>query len=151
MEKENKKYEISFLASSEEARNSVVEVLKKFKAEIFDEGEFKRIRLAYPVKKQTSAFFGYIQFSAVPSIISGLKDSLKLNSQILRFMIILAVDKNVLLKPKDIQIFEKSAASDEPYLQREFKKVEKRIPKAPKHQPILSNEDLEKKLEEILK
>ncbi|MBI5306252.1 30S ribosomal protein S6 [Candidatus Wolfebacteria bacterium] len=138
MEKENKKYEIGFLASSEEARNSIIEALKKYKAEIFNEGDFKKIKLAYPVKKQISAFFGYIQFSANPSIIAGLKDSLKLNSQVLRFIVVLIDVKIVLTKQKADQVFEKP----------EFKKVEI---KKPKPQPILSNEDLEKKLEEMLK
>ncbi|MBI4993436.1 30S ribosomal protein S6 [Candidatus Wolfebacteria bacterium] len=144
MEKDLKKYEIGFLAYSEEARNNIVELLKVNSAEIINDGGFSKIKLAYPVKKHTSAFFGYIQFSSLPSAVVNLKDSLKLNSQILRFMIIILNPKALLAKSSG-RFFEKSEA-------KEFKKELEGIEvKKIRPQSVLSNEDLEKKLEEILK
>lgn len=60
--------------------------------------EPEKIRLSYPIKHNDNAFFGYIQFTVHPddsvgeptgaSALKELNDELKLNNDVLRYMII---------------------------------------------------------------
>lgn len=149
MEKDSKKYEIGFLTTAEECKNEIINALKNHQAEIFNDGGVSQIKLAYPVKKETSAFFGYIQFSAAPDIIKNFKETLKLNSKILRFIIINSLVVGKVFSAKGG--FSNQAEKQQIPLEKpEIKKVEIKKPKLYPQQ-VLSNEDLEKKLEEILK
>ncbi len=143
MDKEQKKYEIGFLAKTDKDGKEIIESLKNYQALIVGEDNGLRIKLAYPIKKEESAFFGCIQFSAAPDIIKKISDELNLNNRILRFLIITPpiVKSATVSAPRTrrtVLFKEKEAA----------KKVE--IKKS-EPQPILTNEELEKKLEEILK
>ncbi len=143
MDKDSKKYEIGFLAKEEGFKNKLVKLLGDFGAEIADNGSMSRIRLAYPIKKETSAFFGYVHFLSQSDAIKKIGESLKLNPEILRYMIIAApvVQQSAQFVPGKIR---RAVFTERPMAPRtEIKKF--------KPQPILSNEALEKKLEEILK
>lgn len=139
IEKDIKKYEIGFLGKSDAAREEIVKLLADYKAEIFDNGNMLMIKLAYPIKKENSAYFGYLYFSAYPNIIKNIEDSLKLSQQVLRFMVIAS--------PEIRQSFELKSKMPP----SEIKIIRKVEPRKPKVQVALSNEALEKKLEEILK
>jgi len=124
-------YEISYLLTIEEDVEVIVNLLSEFGAEIVNEGTINEIRLAYPIKKRTRAYFGYIQFNIEPSRIKKLHDSLELNDKIIRFLIITppflkgqTVNKR---RPQELKPRKQEAA--------------------PKSE--LSNVDLEEKLEEI--
>lgn len=140
-EKDPKKYEIGFLAKAEADREEIAKILADNKAEITDNGNLAFIKLAYPIKKQNSAYFGYIQFSALPDIIKKMRDGLRLSQQILRFMII----SSPVVKSENEGRMRLSVGA-----RKTAARPEASVKKA-KPQPVLSNEALEKKLEEILK
>lgn len=89
------------------------------------------IKLAYPIRRTESAWFGSVSLEASPDAVARLSERLKLEADVLRFLVISA--------PSPLR---KQAA---PPLVSEAR------PAAPRSAPILSNEALEAKIEEILK
>ncbi len=150
-EKEPKKYEIGFLIREESDKETILASLKKYGAEIFAEEKEKKIRLAYPINKEIFAYFGWVHFSLIPSAIKELSGQLKLNTRVLRFVVI-ALTPQMLAGPekkKDFSIRPRREFSRE----KTGEKSERRAPEiTPKHTAqTVDNELLEKKLEEILK
>ncbi len=143
MGKDNKKYEIGFLAKEEGFKDKLVKLVGDFGGEIIDSGDLSRIKLAYPIKKETSAFFGYFYFSIQPEAVKKISENLKLNSEILRHIIIST--------PVIQQAIQSVSKRPRRAFSPEIPTAASAVPKKPKAQPILSNEALEKKLEEILK
>ena len=130
-EKSEKDYELSFLLKEASHQAAVLNILKKYQIVPAYESPPIQIRLAYPIKKQTSAFFGFCYFRAETEALLKIKEELDLDGEILRFLIIAspakpAVREKVVPRPPDTK-------SPEPAI------------------PTLSNEALEEKLEEILK
>ena len=142
-EKDIKKYEIGFLGRVENVRDEIIKLLESYKAEIVDNGNMSMIKLAYPIKKEKSAFFGYFHFNTYPNIIKKIEDNLKLNQQILRFIMIAS--------PVSGRPFIESRMPRARILSSEIPVIRRVEVKKPKVQVALSNEALEKKLEEILK
>ena len=150
MEKESKKYEIGFLVRLEEDKGELAKILKDRGFSIIDDGEISRIKLAYPIKKENFSFFGYLYFSGDPESVKELNKELKTSQKILRHLII--------SRPVIMRNVENKTASDK----AEFSPGKVYAPEvsaapaisARKTTPkteVLSNEELEKKLEEILK
>ncbi len=134
---EKKEYEIAFLLDSAEAEAEITKLLVKIKAEITTTKQLSEISLAYPIKKHLSAFFGFIRFKALTSEIAELKSDLRHNSKILRSLVTVHIpvaprvarDRNV-----------ERSTEDKVAPKKEISQV-----------GAVSNEDLEKTLEEILK
>lgn len=124
MEENKKDYEIAFLLKSPEALKELSGALKSKGAEIVYESPLKEVSLSYPIKKHVSAQFGFYHFKASPEAVSGLKADLGLSQSVLRFMIITPPVKIASVQPRP-----------------------ERKPMA----PVMSNEMLEGKLEEMLK
>ena len=146
MEKEPKDYEIGFLLKDEKDSEEVSEILNRHQATLIKpEERLPKIRLAYPIKKENFAFFGYFHFSANPNRLKELEEELKLNKKLMRFIIIsqpaTGVPRQPFIKPRRRIVPMAPTKTIEPV--QPIKKVEPA--------PILSNEELEKKLEEILK
>jgi ribosomal protein S6 len=157
MEAENKKeYELAFLLRSEDAASDVVSVLKKHDAEIIKQSSLLRQKLAYPIKKETQAVFGYVTFSLDAGEAASLDRDLRFHPQVLRFLLItppVAKTKNeqVAQERKTAEISQK-AVSTPSHDNASYETKAKRPKKVEKsHFEDLSNEALEKKLEEILK
>lgn len=129
MDQEKRDYEISFLLVAAENESEIFDVLNKQQAEITQKSQISSLKLAYPIKKQNSAFFGFYQFRATPEDIEKINAALKLKPAVLRFLVI----KN----PATAQLVSKKTTVPPKSEIQESK--------------ILSNELLEKKLEEILK
>jgi ribosomal protein S6 len=153
MDKEVKKYEISFLVRSEAEQSEIIDALKKRDFSIINKGQISKIKLTFPVKKEPFAYFGYLYFSGEPRHIQELNHDLKTNFKILRFNIIAHLKE--IEEKRTMPIFSRRER-----LESEIQKAQKEItfqPAAPAaaKRPIkgetLSNEALEKKLEEILK
>jgi ribosomal protein S6 len=136
MEETTKPYEISFLLRSENDAAILVKKLSDLGAEISKEGPIERVNLAYPIKKETSAFFGYVNFNAKPEIVKGINDSLGLEPKVMRFLIITPPIEKMIPRRNDFH-----GQGEQP--------VDPTVNK-PKVEP-LSNAELEEKLEEILK
>lgn len=81
-------YEIAYLTNTSENVGIIQKLLADLKAEIILEGPVAEIQLAYPIDKKTSAFFGYIHFKLATSGIEKINDTLRLDKNILRFLII---------------------------------------------------------------
>lgn len=143
-----KNYEIGFLAKMEEGKEEIAKALKTYGASIIESGPISRIRLAYPIKKENAAFFGYFYFGVEPSAIAKIKDDLKMNSKILRFLVIFAPKKKYdSVRPRrPLSVAEPSAKR----IEEGTVKADDR-PQPPFSARELSNEELEKKLEEVLK
>lgn len=136
--KDAKNYEIGFLVKDESDAAGIIKTIGGYKATVTNEGAIKRIQLAYPIKKATSACFGYVFFSSLPENITKLKDSLKINQNILRFLIVTP------------PIVATSFPTSKPI--RKISPIKSTLPvKKFESAQTLSNEALEKKLEEILK
>ncbi|PIU98642.1 hypothetical protein COS61_00280 [Candidatus Wolfebacteria bacterium CG03_land_8_20_14_0_80_40_12] len=145
MDKELKKYEIGFLIKVEEDKKELLKILNNYQALIAEEGRVSKINLAYPIKKENFAYFGYLYFSCDPEKIKELRNELKGLSKILRFIII---SRLVSAKKDEVKI--RTGASQEVPRQPAPSREAVKTVKAPKAE-TLSNEELEKKLEEILR
>ncbi len=133
-----KKYEISFLIRSESDDSAVKEIIEKNGGRNVETIPAVKTRLAYPIKKENYAFFGVTYFDSSPEAIEAIDGDLRLRSNVLRFLIITP------------PVVRKAEAEKKP-----FPKGKTAVP-SPAAAPAamagsLSNEALEKTLEEILK
>ena len=144
MDKELKKYEIGFVARDEKGGDDINKSLVGHKCEIVESGSLERIKLAYPIKKEIIGYFGYYHFLAESPAIEKIKSELNLHSNILRFIIITPPAEKQPIFAIKTDIRRKTVVFKDVELKAEIKK-----PSAPS--PVLTNEALEKKLEEILK
>lgn len=126
-----KDYELAFLVAEESGAGTIEEALASAGAEILSRAPLKNISLTYPIKKQTSAFFGCLTLRSLPEKIDEIRKTLELNQGVLRQLIITP-----------------------PIAKQESRRWSAPAPEAepPKvgGSPILSNEALEKQIEEIL-
>jgi ribosomal protein S6 len=141
-DKELKKYEVGFLVRAEGDKEELAKTLKNHRASIIDDGGISRIKLAYPIKKEDFAYFGYLHFSCAPENIKELRNELKTSPKVLRFIIV--------SQPAPVKKSETKEVSEE-IRRRPAAPTSQTIKEASKQSEALSNEDLEKKLEEILK
>jgi len=124
-----KEYEISFLLVSPENEKTVADVLAKNGAEVFHQKSIGEISLAYPIKKHASAVFGFYYFRAGMEAVEKINADLRLAQGVLRFLIVTPPIKQAIP-----QVSPRQSAN-----------------RKPAEVPVLSNEALEEKLEEILK
>ncbi len=129
-----RQYEISFLTLREGDKETVKAVIAGAQGEILSEGRYAEIRLAYPINKQTSAFFGSIVFSALPEKAPEIEKKLRFAEGVLRSLIVTPVPA----KPT------KSFASEEAP-KAEKKETEAEVKSAP-----VDDNSLDEKLQEIL-
>ncbi len=163
---ESKTYEISFLTKEEKSREEILGLLKKQGIQISSDGQFTKLKLAYPIKKEQFGYFGYIYFPAKPEDLEAIRGSLKTNPQILRFSIAHVEraredgPRRSFSRPSRRQarageelkvpsLTETSDKSKEPELERRERSGTRRQAQG-EFKGELSNEALEKKLEEIL-
>ncbi len=145
---QKREYEIGYLAKEENDRQEIMKLLSGYRAVILNEGKTSKINLSYPIKKEKSAYFGFIWFSLEPEFIKELTEKIKLNGKILRFLIITPPvqlrDKKIALRAREI--IKPPKIKKQPSLEGEQIKIQKEETPA-----VIDNELLEKKLEEILK
>lgn len=140
-----REYELAFLLNTEEAVKAVEGVLTSSGAEIVSIGPLRTINLAYPIKKQETAFWGFLTFRVLPEKLAEIKKALHFLPQLLRFLLI--------TPPVAVQETRwRGATAERPEIIAEPPKTEHSRPSAGSGQgpPILSNEALEKQIEEIL-
>jgi len=151
-QEEKEFYELAFFLTPQLTDNEVNNVLDELQELIKKEGEIVYVepiqlrKLAYSIKKMTEGHFGFLQFKYSKEKISDLKSLIDKNSNFLRYLLIK-------LDPKEDIIYTSEPEEKKPL---SFKK-----PKEPKTQEAIrtkkeeekeiSLEELEKKLEEILK
>ena len=133
-----REYELAFIALDEAETSQLFDILKKNTTTLTHQSEVTSVTLAYPIDKHTSGFFGFCRFMAHPEIIEKIHNEIAIVPQILRFLII---------SPpiKDPVRMEKRPMTPSPVTAPTLPKTETTSG------TVLSNEDLEQKLEEILK
>ncbi len=76
-------------AKVQEIKHNIESILTSGKAVISYAKDPEKIRLSYPIKNLGNAFFCYIQFKLEEKpVLEELNEQLKLNSDVLRFMVI---------------------------------------------------------------
>lgn len=141
-EQAKKLYEVSFLAKSENGAATMVGHLVASGAQIVNEGDLNKMKLAYPIEKEESAYFGCITCSIPTQAVSKVYDAVRLDKEIMRVMI---------LTPTVIR--ENAESKGRPQMpELPGGAIRPKTPKVDaEEKPVLSNELLEEKLEEILK
>ena len=147
-EKDKKEYELALLLKSEDDLAGVVALVGTHNGEGVSEPRAKRLQLAYEIKKHTEAVFIYFTFKAFGNDIKNLEAELNSRQDVLRFMVIAspapAERPSATLLPQREERRSRSAPrSSAPTT------APTESPKAAPSRP-LSNEALEKKIEEIL-
>ncbi len=131
-------YELSFLLADDLSDSLIAETISNLKDSINSAGGIviedswpKKIKLAYPIKKNNFAYFGYLLFDYPRKEIEKFSQEIKKNSNILRYLLI----------SRNKKYWQRDKESKENWLKRRGKKEAAEI----------NEEELEKKLEEVLK
>ena len=138
-------YEVAFWIKDEND-SSIKKIISKYEGEILKEKPIQKMRLAYPIKKENFAFFGNIIFGMLPDKVIGFKADANLEEGVLRYFFRRAKKNRT----------EESSPREGSQAAPTFKEKSRSFlgfrsePKKGTEQ-ILTNEALEKKIEEILK
>lgn len=133
-----REYLLSFLVE-EESDAIVTALIEKSGGEIFDAAELVKVRLAYPIRKKQFAFSGITAFRGAEDVAAKITAGLKFEPGILRAM--------TTIRPKILDEIARQNPEDAARA-RARRRGEK--PAFKKFRNELSNEALEKKIEEIL-
>lgn len=132
-------YEMSFIQDAEE-ESVPKKIIEKHGGSILEDRPLMKIRFAYPIQKQTQGFLGFVKFAIDPERVVLVGSDLKLEKKVLRHTISRFSEK-------------KGDDQDSSDIQggRERRSRFVRGEKKPSgFDQALSNEALEKKIEEIL-
>lgn len=137
---EPRAYEFSFLVRREEDIAQVTKLLSQHSAQVVTEGPVRHIQLAYPIEKQTEAFFGFLHVKLAPADAKQLETDARMEKTLLRFLLVLLPRTPQPAPPRSRG--ERPGAPAAPAADR--------TPARAAEGTTLSNEELEKKIEEIL-
>lgn len=130
------RFEVSYLEQNEGSADMRA-AIERHGGRVLQERPLEKVRLAFPIKKQTYAFLGCIEFVMDPAAVNELQQAeFRLNKELLRTL----VHRSASLAPAA------EGESPRPLAPR----VSPSRPPRPKEETILTNEALEKKIEEIL-
>ena len=124
-------YEISYLIRNEEDLKGVVDLLTEHGATVIDEGQVRKLSFAYPVKRVTDGYFGFLKATLSPEEVKKLENAARTSQTVLRLLI--QTDEPV-----------KAPKSSKKAAVPRAARVEK--PAAP---ATASNDDLQKELERL--
>jgi ribosomal protein S6 len=136
-----KKYELTFWLKDEDA-SPVKKVLEKRGAEISAEKPLAKFRLSYPIKKEANAVLGSVAFAMAPAAIAGLTAELNAVPGVLRFVVNAASEHETGAARAAEGTAAPAARGRGGFFRRE------RTEAKPVGE-VLTNEALEKKIEEI--
>lgn len=138
VEKGTREYELSFLLRTEDEYGEIRKVLAQGEAKITFESPLARKELAYEIGGERHAYFGFLYIILSPQSVLSVNRALGLRNDILRFLIV---------TPPIAKFKERKPAGGRRISQHTvpFKPREQKMADAP-----LSNEEIEKKIEEIL-
>ncbi|TSC91240.1 MAG: small subunit ribosomal protein S6 [Parcubacteria group bacterium Gr01-1014_2] len=120
-------------AQVDEKRREIEELISKSGGIVGRYGEIKKIRLAYPIKREQFSNFGYLEFFAPRDIVEKINKNLVLNENILRFVVIKKEEEKIKpAKPAKIKTAKPLKEAPSPEITKK------------------ETEELDKKIEEIL-
>lgn len=140
---ERQQYELAFhlLPSFDdrvlgEKKRGLEELISKSGGMVSRFGEIKKIRLAYPVKKELFSNFGWLEFSAPPGSLEKLNKNLFLDENFLRHLIIRKEEetaakpfKRISLKPRPgmTEKTEKASEGEQKELDKKIEEILEKI------------------------
>ncbi len=137
-EKEKKNYEVAVLVKEEGSFAAVLTLLNQHSVEIREEGGVKKVVLAYPIKHATQGHFGFFYVQALPHDIKQLEKDMQTTPAILRSLIVTIPST-------------RSVKEESPLRRPQFRRPSSMpVSEAKPIRKTLSNEAIEKKIEEIL-
>jgi ribosomal protein S6 len=143
-EKDPKNYELAVLVREEGDLAAVAALVREHSGELMAEFRAKKIALAYPIKKEKEGIFAYAAMRASGETVKALEHDLNLRNDVLRSLIVLLPKPE---KPRD-----EMPAAPAPYKRTAPVRPAAPVVEAPRQNAgPLSNEALERKIEEILK
>jgi ribosomal protein S6 len=135
-----KEYEIGVLVRKEEDLAEVRRAIEQHGGESISDFQPKKIALSYPIEKETEAIFAFCRFHAESAATKQLEKDLVTTNAVLRSLIV--------IPPK-------AGKQDEGDASKKWNRTASRqpapAPEARATTHVLSNEALEKKIEEMLK
>lgn len=129
----------------------ILDLLKKAEAEVAKEDFWGKKELAYPIKHFEEGWYVLCEFSSEPERIKEIDKTLKLQEEIIRFLIVkkeaekAVKEEKISEKPREIEKVEKSARPAGKPARGKIEESEV-VPKEKK----VDLEELDKKLEKIL-
>jgi ribosomal protein S6 len=141
-EKDKKEYELGALILREEELPGVLALLAEHHAEITSEARAKKLIFAYEVKGHNEGVFVSVTFKAYGDEVKALEHDLGLRNDVLRAIVVKLPKLSA--RPVPASGAPSSAGGERPHTGRPAAEPRAAAPKP------LSNEALEKKLEEIL-
>lgn len=141
-------YEIAYLVRIEEDAQIVASAIASHRGEVKSEVPLKRIALSYKIKKETQAVLGVVRFMMEPEMAVSLAKVLRTNNAILRFLVTKAVSIASTTPMRPFRSGHSGGVSRPQMGERKTPAFPATAPFAPS--APLSNEALEKKIEEIL-
>ena len=148
-EKDKKEYELALLLNSEDGLAGVIKLVGTHNAEGITEARAKRLQLAYEIKKHTEAVFVYFTFKMFGDDMKALEHELNTHADVLRFMVIASPAPAERSATSAMPIREERRPRSNSYNAAPAATAPSEAPKPGPSKP-LSNEALEKKIEEIL-
>ena len=146
-DKDRKEYELALLLKSEEDLAGVIKLAGQHNAEGVSEPRAKRLQLSYEIKGHTEAVFASLIFKAFGDEVKALEQELALRPEVLRSLVV----KTPKPSKHPVGTGIPSAAPVEKYPRTASRPGTPSV--EPRHEASskpLSNEALEKKIEEIL-
>lgn len=151
-------YELLFILSiklNEEGQKKVLgivtDLIKKEGGEIIKSEGWGKRKLSFQVKHERHGYYYLIEFDLKKDKLDNVDRVLKLASEILRYLIVQAEVKTEEEIEKERRVRERRTAEEEKKLKEKIAAEEKPEEKRPAREKKISLEDLDKKLDEILK
>lgn len=133
------------------AVEKVIDLIKKEGGQVTKNEGWGRRKLAYQIKHERHGFYLLLEFDLMPNKLSVISKFLKLTPEILRYMMVQAKIRTEEEIAKERRIKERRIAEEEKKLKEKIAAEEKPVEKKPAKEKKISLEDLDKKLDEILK
>lgn len=145
---EKQKYEITILFKDGDADNigKVENLMGNFGMEIYDREEPRRMKLAYEIDKNNFAIVSLIKFYSDPDKISDFSKELKTQGYAMRSMII----KNPIEEKTGASIRDNIKQQADSFVRNKKEQKTSESSRGSSDGKSVTNEELEKKLEEIL-
>jgi ribosomal protein S6 len=136
---EKKEFEISYITRNENGQDVMHAICARHGGTVVQSERSRKIALGYPIKKQTSAFFGVSYVLLDPAAVRQIEQEAKLEQEILRMLVIAEPIKMVRAERED-----RRGSAPSP------RDEQQQAAPAAAPERTATNEELEKKLEEIL-
>ena len=150
-DKDKKEYELGLLLKHEEDLGNIVKLVSQHNAEKIGEPRAKRLALSYEINGNTEATFAYFNFFAFGDDMKNLEHDLNSRQEVIRFLLVIATPPNEHRAPMGAPGMMGPGMA--PRRGRPARPMPSSMDGSSSKGPAqpLSNEALEKKIEEILK